>query len=169
MNHVIYRHSNALPSGRWTGWANKGLLALLLTAGVLLSGCGSMGGNYFSPDRQSVNEEGQHQTITEAQDIEQGIIQAFPDIPVPATHRVDLSESVIFTSPSQTVGKIVLKGNADGASLYRFFDEAMSNKGWSSVNQFQSAVSSLYFAKPGKFAAIVITEDKTVYINVGPE
>lgn len=145
------------------------ILMLFVALSAPLAGCGSMGGNYFKPDRQTTNEEGQQQTITESRDIEKGIIRAFPDIPVPATHRVDLSESVIFTSPSQTVGKIVLKGRADTASLYRFFEEAMPNKGWSNVNQFQSAVSSLYFAKPGKFAAIVITEDSTVYINVGPE
>lgn len=150
-------------------FSNVFVITLFVALSGALVGCSNLGGNYFKPDRQTVNEEGQPQTITESRDIEKGIIKAFPDIAVPATHRVDLSESVIFTSPSQTVGKIVLKGNADSASLYRFFEESMPNKGWSNVNQFQSAVSSLYFAKPGKFAAIVITEDSTVYINVGPE
>lgn len=145
------------------------MLTAVVMAGTLVTGCSNLTGNYIKPDRQTVNEQGQPQTITESRDIEQGIIKAFPDIPVPATHRVDLSESVIFSSPTQTVGKIVLKGNADSASLYRFFEDKMPEKGWSTVNQFQSAVSSLYFAKPGKFAAIVITEDNTVYINVGPE
>ena len=82
---------------------------------------------------------------------------------------VDLVESVIFSSPTQTVGKIVLRGRADSASLYRFFEDSMAAKGWSTVNAFQSSVSSLYFAKPGRFVAIVITQDSTVYINIGPE
>ena len=144
-------------------------ITVLMLSAMVLVGCGSLQGNYFSPDRHTTNEEGQPETITEARDIEKGIIRAFPDIPVPATHKVDLNESVIFSSPTQTVGKIVLKGNADSTSLYRFFEETMRDKGWSTVNQFQSGVSSLYFAKPGKFAAIVIAKDKTVYINVGPE
>lgn len=140
------------------------VLALLVA--TMLTACG---GKYFKPDRRTVDDTGQPRTVTEAKDLEEGIIKAFPDIPVPATHRVDLTETVIFTSPTQTVGKIVLRGRADGTSLYRFFDETMPAKGWSTVNAFQSAVSSLYFAKPGKFAAIVITDDNSVYINVGPE
>ena len=144
------------------------VVAALVVSSLALGGC-TLGGNLVSPDRQTVDAEGRPQTITEAKDIEKGIIRAFPDIPVPATHRVDLSESVIFSSPTQTVGKIVLKGDAHSASLYRFFEESMSSKGWSNVNQFQSAVSSLYYAKPGKFVAIVIAKDQTVYINVGPE
>ena len=103
-------------------FSNVFVITLFVALSGTMVGCSSLGGNYFKPDRQTVNEEGQPQTITESRDIEKGIIKAFPDIPVPATHRVDLSESVIFTSPSQTVGKIVLKGNADSASLYRFFD-----------------------------------------------
>ncbi len=141
-------------------------IAILSTVGLLAACNGNM---YFKPDRQGVDENGQAMTITEAKSVEEGIIQAFPDLPVPASHRIDLVESVIFTSPSQTVGKIVLRGNAASSSLFRFFESAMVDKGWSSVNAFQSSVSSLYFAKPGRFVAIVITEDSSVYINVGPE
>lgn len=136
---------------------------------VLLAGCNALGGMYVTPDRQQVTKDGNKKTVTAARDIEEGMIKAFPDIPIPASHRIDLTESVIFTSPAQTIGKIVLRGHADADSLYRFFQEGMPAKGWSTVNAFQSSVSSLYFAKPGRFAAIVITEDASVYINIGPE
>ena len=140
---------------------------LLVCCALSLSGC--LGSTYMKPDRRTTNEQGQPQTISAAKELEEGILKAFPDLPVPATHRVDLSQSVIFTSPTQTIGKVVLRGNADPNSLFRFFEDNLTAKGWSTVNAFQSAVSSLYFAKPGRFVAIVITEDQTVYINVGPE
>jgi len=143
-----------------------GFLALMVVVGGLYGCNGNM---YFRPDRTTVDETGQPRTISEAKSLEEGIIQAFPDLPVPASHKIDLVESVIFSSPTQAVGKIVLRGRGDSASLYRFFEEAMATKGWSTVNAFQSSVSSLYFAKPGRFAAIVITQDSTVYINIGPE
>ena len=141
-------------------------LALMLVVGGLYGCNGNM---YFRPDRTTVDENGQPHTITEAKSLEEGTLQAFPDLPIPASHRIDLVESVIFSSPTQTVGKVVLRGRTDNASLYRFFEENMVAKGWSTVNAFQSSVSSLYFAKPGRFVAIVITEDSSVYINIGPE
>lgn len=143
-----------------------GFFALIVVAGGLY-GCG--GNMYFRPDRTTVDENGQARTISEAKSLEEGTLQAFPDLPIPASHRIDLVESVIFSSPTQTVGKIVLRGRTDNASLYRFFEDQMAAKGWSTVNAFQSSVSSLYFAKPGRFVAIVITEDSSVYINIGPE
>tara|TARA_Y100000780_G_scaffold211112_2_gene210175 strand:- start:372207 stop:372722 length:516 start_codon:yes stop_codon:yes gene_type:complete len=143
-----------------------GFLALMVVVGGLYGCNGNM---YFRPDRTAVDESGNPRTVTEARSLEEGIIQAFPDLPVPASHKIDLVESVIFSSPTQTVGKIVLRGRADSASLYRFFEDSMAAKGWSTVNAFQSSVSSLYFAKPGRFVAIVITQDSTVYINIGPE
>lgn len=143
-----------------------GFLALMLVVGGLYGCNGNM---YFRPDRTTVDENGQPRTITEAKSLEEGTLQAFPDLPIPASHRIDLVESVIFSSPTQTVGKVVLRGRTDNASLYRFFEENMVAKGWSTVNAFQSSVSSLYFAKPGRFVAIVITEDSSVYINIGPE
>jgi hypothetical protein len=49
----------------------------------------------------------------------------------------------------------------------------MEGQGWSLVNSFQSSTSSLYFAKPGRFVAIIIESlgklGSRVYINVGPE
>ena len=143
-----------------------GFLALMVVVGGLYGCNGNM---YFRPDRTTVDENGQPQVISEAKSLEEGTLQAFPDLPIPASHRIDLVESVIFSSPTQTVGKIVLRGRTDNASLYRFFEDQMVAKGWSTVNAFQSSVSSLYFAKPGRFVAIVITEDSSVYINIGPE
>ena len=142
------------------------LMALL----VVVAGLAGCNGNmYFRPDRTAVDESGQPRTISEAKTLEEGTLQAFPDLPIPASHKIDLVESVIFSSPTQTVGKIVLRGRTDNASLFRFFEEQMVAKGWSTVNAFQSSVSSLYFAKPGRFVAIVITQDGAVYINIGPE
>lgn len=129
-------------------------------------------GPYKSPEVQSFGEQGEAQVQVDTRSFESGIIKAFPDIPIPSTHRINLDKSVIFTSPSQTVGKIALAGSGDADSLYRFFEEQMVSNGWSLVNAFQSATSSMYFAKPGKFTAIIIESTPTgsdVYINVGPE
>ncbi len=146
---------------------------LFLAVALLFVGCT---GTYKSPDITRVNEEsGQVQTLTKAKEFENGIVQAFPDIPIPASHQIDLERSVIFTSPSQTVGKIGLVGRGDVDSLYRFFEGQMVAQGWSMVNAFQSATSSLYFAKPGRFVAIIIEPagktagSSRVTINVGPE
>lgn len=141
----------------------------------MLAACtngGILGGPYKSPDVTTRTETGEAQVLTEARQFDSGIIKAFPDIPIPSTHRINLQESVIFKSPTQTVGKIALTGGGDGDSLYRFYEEHMVANGWSLVNSFQSTTSSMYFAKPGKFAAVIIEAQATgskVFINVGPE
>ena len=151
----------------------KRIIPALILA-TALSACSSMpfGGTYKSPDVPSFNEKGEKLVRSDVRPFESGIIKAFPDIAIPATHKIDLEKSVIFTSPTQTVGKITLSGSGDADSLYRFFEEQMAAGGWSLVNAFQSATSSLYFAKPGKFVAIIIESTKTgsnVFINIGPE
>ena len=143
----------------------------LLTLGLAVASCG---GVYKSPDITRMDSDsGEVRTYTEAKNFESGIVQAFPDIPIPASHRIDLERSVIFTSPTQAMGKITLNGNGDVDSLYRFFGTQMEANGWSKVNAFESAVSSLYFAKPGRFVAIIIEATgkigSRVTINVGPE
>lgn len=145
--------------------------SLLVLSAVALSGC--LGGVYKSPDVQRIAEDGSTRTVSDAKNFESGIIKAFPDIAIPASHRIDLERSVIFTSPSQTVGKVALVGTGDVDSLFRFFEEQMPAQGWSMVNAFQSATSSLYFAKPGRFVAIIISAEakggSRVSINIGPE
>lgn len=138
---------------------------------VLLAGCG---GIYKSPDVTRMDaESGEIQTVSKVENFESGIVKAFPDIPIPASHRIDLERSVIFTSPSETVGKVALVGGGDLDSLFRFFESQMVVQGWSLVNAFQSSTSSLYFAKPGRFVAIIIEAagkaGSRVTINVGPE
>ncbi|MBI1363171.1 MAG: hypothetical protein GC134_04230 [Proteobacteria bacterium] len=150
-----------------------GRLFSIAVLAVALAGCTSLTGVYKRPDTQRVTETGKMETVTDAKTFEKGILQAFPDIPIPASHKIDLEQSVIFTSPSQSMGKIVLTGNGDVDSLYRFFESQMASNGWSMVNAFQSNVSSLYFAKPGRFTAIIIDGNQqsgtTVYMNIGPE
>ncbi len=140
-------------------------------ATALLTGC--IGGVYKSPDVAQRTESGETQYVADAKEFESGIIKAFPDIPIPATHKIDLQQSVIFTSPTQTMGKIALTGSGDVDSLYRFFEKNMPEQGWSLVNAFQSSTSSMYFAKPGKFVAIIIEgtgkSGSRVLINIGPE
>ena len=149
-------------------FARFGFLALAVT----LAGCT---GVYKRPDVARVDiETGATQLVTDAKAFESGIIKAFPDIPIPASHKIDLDRSVIFTSPSQTVGKISLVGRGGADSLFRFFEDQMAAQGWSMVNSFQSATSSLYFAKPGRFVAIIIEADAKIQgtrvsINIGPE
>jgi hypothetical protein len=150
----------------------KRILSLVLTTAVLAACSGPFGGTYKSPDVHSFNDQGEKLLTTDTKSFETGVIKAFPDIAIPSTHKIDLEKSVIFTSPTQTVGKITLTGSGDADSLYRFFEEQMAANGWSMVNAFQSSTSSLYFAKPGKFVAIIIESTKTgnnVFINVGPE
>lgn len=144
-------------------------LPLTVAALMLVAACTPMNGTYRVPDTQMVTESGETRTVSAVKPIGVGELKTFPDIPVPATHRIDLSESVTFSSPTQTMGKLVLVGNASVTELFQFFQDNMPAQGWSSVNAFESSVSSLYFAKPGRFVAIVITPDSKVYINVGPE
>lgn len=146
----------------------------LLAIAVIVSGCttGPLGGTYKSPEVHSFNDKGEKEVMTGTKMFETGVIRSFPDIAIPSTHKIDLEKSVIFTSPTQTVGKITLTGSGDPDSLYRFFEEQMAANGWSMVNAFQSSTSSMYYAKPGKFVAVIIEATQTgsrVYINIGPE
>lgn len=130
--------------------------------------------NWRSPDVTRVNEKtGEVQTISDVRAFEAGILRAFPDIPVPATHKIDLERTTIFTSNNQSLGKIVMEGTGDVASLYHFFSTEMPAKGWSLVNGFQSGTSSLYYAKPGRFTAVIMEQagrrTSRVTLNVGPE
>ena len=147
---------------------------LTLAVAGMLAGCINIPGDpYKTPDREMVNEAGQVQMVSDIKNFESGVIKAFPDIPIPASHKINLDRSVIFTSPTQTIGKIALEGVGDVDSLFRFFEAKMEEQNWSLVNSFQSATSSMYFAKPGKFVAIIIESlgknGSRVYINVGPE
>lgn len=143
-----------------------------LAIALVMAGCT---GVYKRPDVARVDQEtGSTELVSDTQAFESGIIKAFPDIPIPASHKIDLDRSVIFTSPSQTVGKISLVGRGGADSLFRFFESQMAAQGWSMVNSFQSATSSLYFAKPGRFVAIIIEADAKIQgtrvsINIGPE
>jgi len=147
-------------------------LTAMMCAAVITGCAGPLGGTYKTPDVTKINDKGEKQVVTDTKLFESGVIRSFPDIAIPSTHKIDLDKSVIFTSPTQTVGKITLSGGGDPDSLYRFFEEQMTANGWSMVNAFQSATSSMYYAKPGKFVAIIIESTQTgsrVYINIGPE
>lgn len=136
----------------------------------LLTGCASTGSTYRTPDVQRVNEKtGKVEYVSNAKTLEMGFLNNFNDLPIPSSHKADLSQSMMFSSPSQSIGRITLKGPADMDSLFRFYEDNMNAKGWKMVNAFQASVSSLYYAKPGRFAAIVIDGDGTIIINIGPE
>ncbi len=176
--HTLLPYCNTLPllsvDTRISIPENVRMKIYIALLSVLLTACVGGSSAYLSPDVQRVNTEtGEVQTITNARELEGGIIKAFPDIPIPSSHRIDLERSVIFTSPSQTVGKIALQGKGDVDSLFRFFETQMTTNGWSMVNAFQSSTSSLYFAKPGRFVAIIIEAmsqgSSRVTINIGPE
>lgn len=147
------------------------LLALALLATSTLSACDP---NWRSPDVTRVDPKtGEVKTITDTREFESGILKAFPDIPIPATHKIDLERSTIFTSNNQSLGKVVAEGSGDVTSLYAFFQKELPEKGWSLVNAFQSSTSSLYYAKPGKFVAIILEQtgrtSSRITFNVGPE
>lgn len=146
-------------------------LFALLIASVSVGGCDP---NWRSPDVMRVNEKtGEVQTVTDAKELESGILQSFPDIPIPANFKIDLERTTIFTSNQQSLGKIVAEGRSDTLSIYRFYEGAMKTNGWSLVNAFQSSTSSMYYAKPGKFVAIIIEStgrfSSRVTLNIGPE
>jgi hypothetical protein len=146
-------------------------LAFAFLALATLTACDP---NWRSPDVTRVNKEtGEVQMVSDVKEFEAGILKAFPDVPVPATHKMDMERTTIFTSNNQSLGKIVMEGSGDVASLYHFFSTEMPSKGWSLVNGFQSGTSSLYYAKPGKFVAIIMEQvgrrTSRVTLNVGPE
>lgn len=147
-------------------------IALAAVAALSLAACDP---NLIRPDVQRVDPKtGQVQTLTSAKEVESGILRAFPDIPVPAGHSIDLERTTIFTSNNQSLGKIVAEGRADIISLYRFYETAMPQNGWTLVNAFQSSTSSMYYAKPGRFVAIIMENvgrvgTTRVTLNIGPE
>lgn len=142
---------------------------------TLVSGCTTNFGGQ-SPNAAG-NEAGTFEQVSAAQAqpdvLESTIIKAFPDIPIPASHTIDLNRSLIFTSPNQTAGKIALEGKENVEKVFNFYEEEMAAQGWSLVNAFQSSTASLYYAKPGRFVAIIIESTgrngSRVLINIGPE
>lgn len=150
---------------------NRKLIAATLIAAGLLAACNP---NLRRPDVTRVDPKtGEVSTRTDAKEVEVGLLQAFPDVPIPADHKIDLERSMIFKSPSQTVGKLTSEGSGDVDSIFRFYQAQMQQNGWNLVNGFQSATSSLYYAKPGKFLAIIIEStgrrSSRVTLNIGPE
>ena len=101
---------------------------------ALLAGCTTTGDTYRSPDVQRVNEKtGKVEYVSSAKTLEMGFLNNFSDLPIPGTHKADLSQSMLFTSTSQSIGRITLKGPADMDSLFRFFQDNMTAKGWKMV------------------------------------
>lgn len=143
----------------------------LLALAALTAACNP---NLRRPDVTTIDPKtGQTKYRTDAKELDAGLIQSFPDIPIPANFTVDYERSLMFTSPSQTVGRLVAEGNADVDSLFRFYSTKMKDNGWNIVNAFQSSTSSLYFAKTGRFVAIIIEStgrrSTRLTINMGPE
>ncbi len=145
------------------------LLGLLFVS-TALSACGSV---YKSANVTRVTEDGRTEVVSEVESYEKGFIKAFPDIPIPSTHRINLAKSVIYTSPSVTMAKVTLSGGGDLDSLYRFFEENMAANDWTMVNAVQSSQSFMHYAKPGRFTSIFIENlgkyGNQVHMTVGPE
>lgn len=148
---------------------------LTLPTLLLVAACSSFSNpNLQSPEITRINPKtGEVETTSSAKEIEAGLLKSFPDVPIPATHKIDLEHSVIFTSPSQSIGRFTTVGSGTVANIYAFYMAQMQANGWSLVNSFQSSTSSLYFTKPGKFAAIVLEttgrNSSKATLNVGPE
>ena len=149
----------------------------MMTLALTLAACSSvgLGGVYKSPQVARIDKDGNTVYTNQPKEFEQGIIRAFPDIPFPGTHKIDLDRSVIFTSPNHTMGKISLTGRGEVDALFQFYENQMESQGWNLVNKFQSATSSMYYAKPGRFVAIIIESEPSikggsrVSMNIGPE
>lgn len=149
----------------------KALWMNVLVAGALLAACDP---NLRRPDVTTVDPKtGEVKVRSDAKELEAGVIQSFPDIPIPANFTIDYERSLMFTSPSQTVGRLVAEGNADVDSLFRFYTTKMKENGWNIVNAFQSSTSSMYFAKTGRFVAVILEtqgrRSTRLTINLGPE
>lgn len=150
---------------------NLTLAATAALATLALTACDP---NWRSPDVTRVDPKtGEVKVLTGTKDIEAGNIQTFPDVPLPGNHKIDLERSVIFNSANQALGKISTEGSGDVLSVFRFYEQKMPEQGWSLVNSFQTSTASMYYAKPGKFVAIIIEatgrNSSRVTINVGPE
>lgn len=147
------------------------MMGILALVALLAAACT---GPTKRPDVAKIDPTtGEVQLRSDTKDVEAGLLKAFPDLPIPADHKVDLERSVIFTSPNQTVGKLTTQGGGDVDSLYNFYITQLPQQGWKMVNAFQSSTSSLYFSKNGRFVAIIIEPSglrgTRVTLNVGPE
>lgn len=140
---------------------------LPLLAALLIAGCAG------SPNANVTQVDPKTGQPMQAADTAAAMLRAFPDIPIPANHKIDLDRSMIFTTPGQSMGKLATQGSGDVDTIYHFYTEKMPQNGWNLVNAFQSATSSLYYAKPGRFVAIIIEPrglgGSRVSLNIGPE
>ncbi|HEX2859284.1 MAG TPA: hypothetical protein VHP58_03705 [Alphaproteobacteria bacterium] len=140
---------------------------LSLLAAALVAGCAG------SPNANVTQTDPKTGQPVQAAETAAAMLRAFPDIPIPANHKIDLDRSMIFTTPGQSMGKLATTGSGDVDSLYHFYIDKMPQNGWNLVNAFQSSTSSLYYAKPGRFVAIIIEpsgfKGSRVSLNIGPE
>lgn len=144
--------------------------ALPLVAAMLLASCTSG----YRPNLTIIDPKtGETSVRTDTKELDAGTIPTFPDIPIPASFSIDYERSLLFTSPSQTIGRLVAEGGADVGSVYQFYTTKMKESGWNIVNAFQSSTSSLYFAKTGRFVAVIVEStgrrSSRITINMGPE
>lgn len=163
-------HSGLTPSRRPRTLASMmrsisaiGLLSLALGLGA----CTQMSETWTS--WTSPTDESQ----PEKRPTEASLRSAFPDISLPKGSEIDLDRSFVFSSPTQTVGKLAADVPYDVATTFRFYQNQMPADGWSLVNAFQSGTASLYYAKSGRFAGLIIERTGRhscrVTFNVGPE
>ena len=142
----------------------------VLSLGLVVAACSQ---KWQKPEVTRIDAKtGEVQTKNGLKEIEAGTIKTFPDLPLPATHKIDLDRSVIFHSNNQALGKVVAAGGGDLPSVFAFYQEEMPRKGWTLVNSFQSNVGNLYYARPGTFVAITIEptgRGSRVTMNIGPE
>src|SRR5262245_33519003 len=96
---------------------------ILLGTAVLLAGCAMLEPRDSNANIVTIDPKTGHpiETATTAA----AMLKAFPDIPIPASHRLNLERSMIFTATAQTMGKLTTEGSGDVDTIFHFYNRQM--------------------------------------------
>ncbi len=134
-------------------------IALLICTGIFLAACtnsirqvSTQPGASNSDNAETIGSDGQPTTA------QQQMVQGYADIPISANDALIVSESLLFNSGEQWIGRAVLESQLSAPSAFDYYVTNMPSKGWIGITKVQSSVSVLAFEKGNRVATIQIEQ-----------
>ena len=103
---------------------------------------------------------------------EEASFAKFNDLPMSASSKMNVRESLIFGGDSEWFGRINLTVDLSAAETFDFYRYEMPNFGWKQITSIRSDVSLLTYTRASRVANIRITPSRVrgaeVWITVSP-
>lgn len=148
---------------RTTGAMRYGMLVIILTAVLTVSGCSGLKPETgpTTPTAPGPTQPPELKTV----------YLDFGDVLLPESLKVDKNDSFVFSTAGLTAGVLSLKGRVESGSLITFFENRMPDDGWLMISAIKAERSMLLFKKQARWCVIGIEEGQmstSVEIWVAP-